>query len=102
MTEHDTYAQSNYDGRANSQHSYEKAASLAEEYREDLQRLRAVLHAKGVNLPASRFGDNNAELMRFAFTTGLTAAESQAERYSTEPVQYISCHLQFSLTPHLP
>lgn len=59
---------------------YDKAASLAEEFREDLENLKTLLEQQGVQLPKSRFYENNAELMRFAFTTGLTTAESPAER----------------------
>ena len=57
-----------------------KTAPLANEYREDLQELRSILEARGIPLPARRFGQNNAELMRFGFTHGLCQAKTPKER----------------------
>ena len=64
-------------------YSFEKAASLAEEFREDINSLGVMLARWGVKLPESRFHENNAELMRFSFTTGLATAGSPAERWDT-------------------
>lgn len=69
-----------YGSRGQKWQGYDKAESLAEEYREELKLLRTMLDERGVSLPAERFGSNNVELMRFAYTTGLTIAQSNAER----------------------
>lgn len=65
-------------------YNFEKAASLAEEHREDMLSLSALLSLWGVQLPESRFRENNAELMRFAFTTGLATARTPAERWTSQ------------------
>lgn len=71
------------DGSSNEEQPYifEKAASLAEEFREDIGSLRAMLAGWGIKLPEFRFHENNAELMRFAFTTGLATARTPSERW---------------------
>lgn len=71
---------SRYGSNSQTWPEYEKAALLAEEFREELERLRRMLEEQGIHLPSSRFTSNNAELMRFAYTTGLTAARNMAER----------------------
>jgi len=56
---------------------------LAQEYREELGRLKGLLRGRGVELPHPRFSENDAELMRYVVTTGLTTARTTGERYTS-------------------
>ena len=78
-------------GNEEQPYTFEKAASLAEEFREDINSLRCMLARWGVRLPESRFRENNAELMRFSFTTGLATAGSPAERWITQQLFWTEC-----------
>ena len=45
-----------------------------------LQEIRQKLQERGIALPADRFGENDAELMRYAATVGLCEARSPRDR----------------------
>lgn len=51
-----------------------KHAEEARHFREQLQELKRILAKKGIVLPADRFGEDDAELFRFANASGLAAA----------------------------
>lgn len=61
-------------------HVFEKAADLAETYREDMEAIKRSLDKLEVELPQNRFTENNAEIWRFAYTMGLAYAKSPSER----------------------
>ena len=60
---------------------FDKAASMAQAFPEELAALRKRLQDMGVPLSSDRFGSSNTELMRFAYTLGLCDAQTQLQRY---------------------
>ena len=58
---------------------FEKAAELAEEHAEELAALRELLQERHAALP-QRFRASDIELMRFAYTAGLSHARSTQDR----------------------
>ena len=64
-------------------------AEWAALYEVELAEMKRVLAAQDVSLPASRFQDNDAELMRFAISGGILQVAVQACR-AAQPLSCIA------------
>lgn len=53
---------------------------MAQQHRRELQEVRRRLQSAGVQFSAAGLSGEDSELMRFAFTCGLTRAQTKSER----------------------
>ncbi|KAK9817044.1 hypothetical protein WJX72_008826 [[Myrmecia] bisecta] len=60
--------------------SSSRSVEAAANHAGDMARMREMLRERGITLPEDRFDATNAELMRYAFTAGLTKAKTEHAR----------------------